>query len=164
MGSMSAGTLAVRDRGRGFEVQLALGWFLAGHSGNTRLAYEQDLRTYVSWCQRQRFDLFEVRRTHIELFARWLEHRGAAGTTVARRLSTVAGFYRYCGSGTVAERRWDFWVILGRLRNRCPGQPLRHGKRVRRGSWYCCPRTAAGPLSDQRHHHGNHASAECVAR
>jgi site-specific recombinase XerD len=30
------------------------------------------------------------------LFARWLEHHDAAGTTIARRLSTVAGFYRYC--------------------------------------------------------------------
>jgi hypothetical protein len=31
---------------------------------------------------------------HIELFARWLEHHDAAGTTIARRLSTVAGFRR----------------------------------------------------------------------
>jgi integrase/recombinase XerD len=30
------------------------------------------------------------------MFARWLEQRGAARATVARRLSTVAGFYRYC--------------------------------------------------------------------
>jgi site-specific recombinase XerD len=70
MGAVTAGTLSVRRRGPEIEVQLALGGFLAGHSGNTRLAYEQDLRTYVGWCQRQRFDLFEVRRTHIELFAR----------------------------------------------------------------------------------------------
>ena len=40
--------------------------------------------------------MFGVRRTHIELFARWLEQRGAARATIARRLSTVAGFYRYC--------------------------------------------------------------------
>ena len=62
MGSVSAAMLAVRDEGREFEVQLALGGFLAGHSGNTRLAYEQDLRTYMGWCQRQGVDLFEVRR------------------------------------------------------------------------------------------------------
>jgi site-specific recombinase XerD len=30
------------------------------------------------------------------MFTRWLEHHDAAGTTIARRLSTVAGFYRYC--------------------------------------------------------------------
>jgi len=41
MGSVTAAVLAVRDEGREFEVQLALGGFLAGHSGNTRLAYEQ---------------------------------------------------------------------------------------------------------------------------
>jgi hypothetical protein len=40
--------------------------------------------------------LFAVRRTHIELFARWLEHRGAARATIGRRLSTVTGLYRYC--------------------------------------------------------------------
>ena len=99
--------LTVRRDDRDFEVQLALGGFLAGYSGNTRLAYQQDLRLYVGWCHRQQIQLFDVRRTHIELFARWLEHhdageysladaeRDAAGTTIARRLSTVAGFYRY---------------------------------------------------------------------
>ncbi len=32
------------------DVQLAIGGFLAGYSGNTLLAYRQDLRCYVSWC------------------------------------------------------------------------------------------------------------------
>src|ERR1700733_11069203 len=39
--------------------------------------------------------LFAVRRADIETFARELEARGRAGATVARRLSTIAGFYRY---------------------------------------------------------------------
>jgi len=79
-----------------FELQIALGGFLAGYSGNTLLAYRQDLRHLVSRCGSQGVDVFSVRRTHIELFARWLEHRGAARATIGRRLSTVAGFYRYC--------------------------------------------------------------------
>lgn len=37
-----------------------------------------------------------MRRAHIELFARWLEETGRAKSTVARRLSTITGFYRYC--------------------------------------------------------------------
>jgi site-specific recombinase XerD len=86
----------VRGDERDFEVQLALGGFLTGYSGNTRLAYQQDLRLYVGWCHQQGIGLLDVRRTHIELFARWLEHNDEAGTTIARRLSTVAGFYRYC--------------------------------------------------------------------
>ncbi len=96
MGSTSATALKVRSDDRDFEVQLALGGFLAGYSGHTRLAYQQDLRLYAGWCHQQRIGLLDVRRTHIELFARWLEHNDAASTTIARRLSTVAGFYRYC--------------------------------------------------------------------
>ena len=37
-----------------------------------------------------------MKRAHIELFARSLEQHGKARATVARRLSTIAGFYRYC--------------------------------------------------------------------
>ena len=39
--------------------------------------------------------LFEARRADIECFGRDLEVRGRARATVARRLCTVAGFYRY---------------------------------------------------------------------
>ena len=78
------------------DVQLAIGGFLAGYSGNTRLAYQQDLRCFVTWCWNHDLAVFTVRRTHIELFARSLELGGAPRATTARRLSTVASFYRYC--------------------------------------------------------------------
>ena len=39
--------------------------------------------------------LFAVRRADIEGFARELEARGRARATVTRRLSTIAGFYKY---------------------------------------------------------------------
>ena len=39
--------------------------------------------------------LFEVRRSDIETFGRELEARGRATATIARRLCTVTGFYRY---------------------------------------------------------------------
>jgi len=96
MGTGSAAALAIGRDDRDFEVQLALAGFLAGYSGHTRLAYQQDLRLFVGWCYQQSVGLLRVRRTHIELFARWLESEGAARTTIARRLSTVSGFYRYC--------------------------------------------------------------------
>src|SRR5271165_5773815 len=75
--------------------RLALGGFLAGYSGLTRDAYELDLRQFVSWCDGRGLDLFQVRRADIEEFARELERRGRARATVARRLCTVASFYRY---------------------------------------------------------------------
>jgi len=69
---------------------------LAGYSGETFEAYALDLRQWSQWCFDHDLDLFEVRRAHIELFARWLEETGRAKSTVARRLSTITGFYRYC--------------------------------------------------------------------
>ncbi|HYA67909.1 MAG TPA: hypothetical protein VED63_04160, partial [Acidimicrobiales bacterium] len=36
---------------------------------------------------------FDVRRAHLELWARSMEERGLAPSTIGRRLSTVAGFY-----------------------------------------------------------------------
>jgi integrase/recombinase XerD len=96
MNTGSTSSLVFRDDLSRFYFQIALGDFLAGYSNNTFLAYQQDLRQFVSWCGDQDLELLGVKRTHIELFARWLEHRGAARATIGRRLSTVTGFYRYC--------------------------------------------------------------------
>jgi site-specific recombinase XerD len=76
------------------EVTAAAG-FLAGFSGRTREAYTLDLRQFFAWCERHRLPLLEVGRTHIELYARELEDLGRAPATIGRRLSTLAGFYRY---------------------------------------------------------------------
>jgi site-specific recombinase XerD len=75
--------------------RLVLAGFLAGYRGSTRDAYTLDLRQFVSWCADQQLALFSVRRADIESYARTLEERGRARATVARRLCTVAGFYRY---------------------------------------------------------------------
>ncbi len=75
--------------------RLALAGFLAGYRGLTRDAYALDLRQFFSFCERHSLRLFSVRRTDIELYARALEEAGRARATVARRLCTVAGFYRY---------------------------------------------------------------------
>jgi integrase/recombinase XerD len=75
--------------------RFALAGFLAGYRGLTRDAYALDLRQFVAWCESHGLRLFDVRRADIECFARDLEARGRARATVARRLGTVAGFYRY---------------------------------------------------------------------
>src|SRR6476620_8454424 len=75
--------------------KLALAGFLAGYRGATRDAYALDLRQFVSWCADQHLGLFSAPRADIEIYARTLEERGRARATVARRLCTVAGFYRY---------------------------------------------------------------------
>lgn len=75
--------------------RLALAGFLAGYRGATRDAYALDLRQFVAWCTEHRLSLFSARRADIECYGRALEERGRARATVARRLCTVAGFYRY---------------------------------------------------------------------
>jgi site-specific recombinase XerD len=75
--------------------QLALAGFLASYSGLTREAYMLDLRQFTTWCQQYGLHLFDVRRADIERFARDLEAKGRARSTVSRRLATIAGFYRY---------------------------------------------------------------------
>jgi integrase/recombinase XerD len=73
----------------------ALVGFFAGYSGLTREAYQLDLRQYVQWCTEHQVTLFGARRADIEGFGRELEARGRARATIARRLCTVACFYRY---------------------------------------------------------------------
>ena len=75
--------------------RIALAGFLAGYRGLTREAYALDLRQFTSWCRARSLALFAVRRADIEGFARDLEAKGRARATVTRRLSTIAGFYRY---------------------------------------------------------------------
>ena len=75
--------------------RVALAGFLAGYRGLTREAYALDLRQFTSWCRARSLSMFAARRADIEGFARDLEARGRARATVTRRLSTIAGFYKY---------------------------------------------------------------------
>lgn len=75
--------------------RFALAGYLAGYSGLTREAYALDLRQFAAWCHGRGVRLFAVRRADIECFGRELEEKGRARATVARRLCTVSGFYRY---------------------------------------------------------------------
>jgi integrase len=75
--------------------RIALAGFLAGYRGVTRDAYALDLRQFTTWCRGRFLALFAVRRVGIEGFARDLEARGRARTTVSRRLSTIAGSCKY---------------------------------------------------------------------
>src|SRR5579862_1871779 len=88
-------TVAVCDEVFTSEEEQALVGFLAGYSGLTREAYQLDLRQWVQWCAEGPVALFGARRADIECFGRHLEGCGRARATVARRLCTIARFYRY---------------------------------------------------------------------
>ena len=92
---MTTTTVVVRAELFATEEEQTLVDFLAGYSGLTRDAYQLDLRQWVQWCAERQVALFGARRADIEGFGRHLESLGRARATIARRLCTIACFYRY---------------------------------------------------------------------
>src|SRR5205823_8825356 len=86
------------------EETVAVAGFLAGYCGSIRVSYATDLRLFSAWCHEANLTLFNVRRAHLELFGRWMEERGRRRSTVARRLSTLTSFYKYCEQEQLVER------------------------------------------------------------
>jgi len=79
--------------------------FLLGYAGHTRAAYARDLADWGRFCEQVGVDPLQATRAHVDAYARSLaelEHRSPA--TVARRLSALAGFYRYALSEDLIVR------------------------------------------------------------
>ena len=69
--------------------------FLGRYRGVTRQHTASDLRCFLAWCAENKLDPLAARRPHLELYLRWMqEARGFKPSTVSRRISVVAGFYR----------------------------------------------------------------------
>jgi integrase/recombinase XerD len=75
--------------------RLAVASFLARHREPTLTAYTQDLKGFLGWCQTYDREVLRVTRGELEMYVRYLESRGYAAATVARRFGTVATFYKY---------------------------------------------------------------------
>jgi site-specific recombinase XerD len=73
----------------------AVAGFLARYHEPTLSAYRRDLRCFWQWCADHQVEPLAVRRPHLELYLRELEQRGHAPATVSRRLSPVAGLFKY---------------------------------------------------------------------
>jgi site-specific recombinase XerD len=82
----------------------AVAGFLAGYTGSTLVSYTTDLRLFATWCADSGVRLLNVKGSHLELFARHMEAEGRMRSTVARRLSTLASFYRNCHVEGVLRR------------------------------------------------------------
>lgn len=66
-------------------------------SSGTRQAYATQLRPWFQWCGSHGLDpLHQVRRPHVELYARDLEASGLAPATVALKLVVLTGWFRNC--------------------------------------------------------------------
>jgi integrase/recombinase XerD len=78
-------------------LRLAVAAYLARFKGSSREHTESDLRCYLSWCAERGLDPLAARRPHLELYIRWMQEiRRFRPSTVSRRFSVVAGFYRTC--------------------------------------------------------------------
>ncbi len=99
-------------------LRLAVAAYLARFTGTSRDHASSDLRCYLAWCAKRGLDPFLARRPHLELYIRWMQEvRRFKPSTVSRRVSVVAGFYRTCvidgvfADGEVARHIPHVWDI-----------------------------------------------------
>jgi hypothetical protein len=79
------------------QLRLAVAAYLARFQGSSRYHTESDLRCYLAWCAEHGLDPLTARRPHLELYIRWMQEiRRFKPSTVSRRFSVTAGFYRTC--------------------------------------------------------------------
>jgi hypothetical protein len=86
------------------QLRLAVAAYLARFKGASRYHAESDLRCYLAWCAERGLDPLAARRPHLELYIRWMQEiRRFKPSTVSRRFSVTAGFYRTCVIDGVLE-------------------------------------------------------------
>ncbi len=111
--------------------RLALAGFLAGYRGLTREAYALDLRQFTTWCRACSLPLFAARRAASK--ASPGNSNSRAGTTVTRRLCTIAGSCKYAVEEELLEHspaahvrrpRVDYESHAVALDRNEPGAPL----------------------------------------
>ena len=79
------------------QLRLAVAAYLARFKGASRYHTESDLRCFLAWCAERRLDPLTASRPHLELYIRWMQEvRRFKPSTVSRRFSVTAGFYRTC--------------------------------------------------------------------
>jgi hypothetical protein len=76
-------------------LRLAVAAYLARYTGSSRDHAHLDLRCFLSWCAERDLDPLAASRVHLELYIRWMQEvRRFKPSTVSRRFSVTAGFYR----------------------------------------------------------------------
>src|SRR5437764_920944 len=79
------------------QLRLAVAAYLARFQGSSRDHADSDLRCYLFWCAQRSLDPLAARRPHLELYIRQMQEACRfKPSTVSRRFSVTAGFYRTC--------------------------------------------------------------------
>jgi integrase/recombinase XerD len=86
------------------QLRRAASAYLARFKGSSREHTESDLRCYLTWCAERELDSLVAQRPHLELYVRWTrETRRFKPSTISRRFSVTAGFYRTCAIDGVLQ-------------------------------------------------------------
>ena len=85
-------------------LRLAVAAHLARYKGQSRAHTASDLNAYLRWCLEKDLRPLQAQRAHVELYLRWLQEvRHLRPSTVSRRLSVLATFYRTCVIDQILE-------------------------------------------------------------
>jgi integrase/recombinase XerD len=86
------------------QLRLAVAAYLARFKGSSREHTESDLRCYLRWCAGRGLDPLAARRPDLEQYIRWMQETCRfKPSTISRRFSVAAGFYRTCVIDAVLE-------------------------------------------------------------
>src|SRR4051794_22732192 len=108
-------------------LHMAVAAYLARFKGQSRIRCESDLRSYLTWCGDHDLPPLAAKRGHVELYVRWMQEvRRFRSSTVSRRVSIVAGFYRTCVIDGLLEHSPADHVRRPRISNESPTLGLTH--------------------------------------
>lgn len=97
------------------KIDLAVKAWLSGYKNpGTRRCYQGDIADFIGWCSRHGIDPVGVSRTHVDLWARDMEARELAASTVSRRITAAHMWFRFLVAEEVIER--DPTVLVTRPR------------------------------------------------
>ncbi len=118
-------------------LRLAVAAYLARFKGSSREHTESDLRCYLAWCAERGLDPLAAKRPHLELYIRSMQEiRRFKPSTISRRFSVAAGFYRTC--------------VLDGIMEHSPAEHVRRPRSPRRVACGYGKRTLAGSLVMRR--------------
>ncbi|HID82722.1 MAG TPA: site-specific tyrosine recombinase XerD [Chromatiales bacterium] len=71
-------------------------WQERGLSQNTLMAYQNDLKQFSTWLDRQNISLTDAQVTELRGFLKYRHQQGINPRSVSRTLSSLRSFYRFC--------------------------------------------------------------------
>ncbi len=91
----AGGALALAGDGRDPWLGLVALWLDSGFSASTQQAYGRAVGEWTALCAGWQVHPLDVRRPHLDRWARELQAAGQASTTIARKLASVSSVYGY---------------------------------------------------------------------